>query len=192
MIKHKNKYYITIKELAEYRQVSVQSIYKLLSTSLSQFSTLVENKKMIDISVFQDYYHVNLPDDILNQFENKFNKVESSIKPDSNSFNLDNNDNNTDIISLLKNQLDDYKEQVLFLKEQIAEKDRQINNLHNLLQAAEELQRNHQILLLHSNNKSNKSDSDSLNAYSDDIDNANIENQTDTKEKKGFFSRFFR
>ena len=148
---------------------------------------------MIDISVFQDYYHVNLPDDILNQFENKFNKVESSIKPDSNSFNLDNNDNNTDIISLLKNQLDDYKEQVLFLKEQIAEKDRQINNLHNLLQASEELQRNHQILLLHSNNKSNTSDSDSLNAYSDDIDNANIENQTaTTKEKKGFFSRFFK
>ena len=199
MIKYNDNYYITIKELAEYRGVSVQSVYKLLSTSLNQYSTLVENKKMIDISVFKDYYQVDLPSDILNQVENKFNKVENDIKPNStNSTNfkpelsttLNSDNENADIVSLLKDQLNDCKEQITFLKEQIAEKDKQINTLHALLNASEELQRNNQILLLHSNQKSN---TDDLNASEEHYNNtddttSNIEEQ---KPKKGFFSRLF-
>lgn len=199
MIKYNDKYYITIKELAEYRGVSVQSIYKLLSTSLNQYSTLVENKKMIDISVFKDYYQVDLPSDILNQVENKFNKVENDIKPNStNSTNfkpelsttLNSDNENADIVSLLKDQLNDCREQIAFLKDQIAEKDKQINTLHALLNASEELQRNNQILLLHSNQKSN---TDDLNASEDHYNNTDdtISNTEEQKPKKGFFSRLF-
>ena len=199
MIKYNDKYYITIKELAEYRGVSVQSIYKLLSTSLNQYSTLVENKKMIDISVFKDYYQVDLPSDILNQVENKFNKVENDIKPNStNSTNfkpevsttLNSDNENADIVSLLKDQLNDCKEQIAFLKEQIAEKDKQINTLHALLNASEELQRNNQILLLHSSQKSN---TDDLNASEEHCNNTDdtISNTEEQKPKKGFFSRLF-
>lgn len=199
MIKYNDKYYITIKELAEYRGVSVQSVYKLLSTSLNQYSTLVENKKMIDISVFKDYYQVDLPSDILNQVENKFNKVENDIKPNStNSTNfkpefstsLNSDNENADIVSLLKDQLQDCREQIAFLKDQIAEKDKQINTLHALLNASEELQRNNQILLLHSSQKSN---TDDLNASEEHYDNTDdtISNTEEQKPKKGFFSRLF-
>ena len=199
MIKYKDKYYITIIELAEYRNVSVQSIYKLLSTSLNQYSTLVENKKMIDISIFKDYYQVDLPDIILNQIENTFNKVENSIKPNLNGLNdfkpenstsLNHDSNDTDIVSLLKEQLNDYKEQIAFLKEQITEKDKQINTLHTLLNTSEELQRNNQILLLHSNQKSN---TDDLNVYEEHYNHTNetINNTEEQKPKKGFFSRIF-
>jgi chromosome segregation ATPase len=199
MIKYNDKYYITIKELAEYRGVSVQSIYKLLSTSLNQYSTLVENKKMIDISVFKDYYQVDLPSDILNQVENKFNKVENDIKPNStNSTNfkpelsttLNSDNENADIVSLLKDQLNDCREQIAFLKDQIAEKDKQINTLHALLNASEELQRNNQILLLHSSQKSNTDDLNASEEHYDNIDDT-ISNTEEQKPKKGFFSRLF-
>lgn len=188
MIKYNDNYYITIKELAEYRGVSVQSIYKLLSTSLNQYSTLVENKKMIDISVFKEYYKVDLPDDILNQINLKFSKVENEIKPDTTNLNHDFND--TEIVSLLKDQLQDCREQIAFLKDQIAEKDKQINTLHSLLNASEELQRNNQILLLHSNQKSN---TDDLNASEEHYNNTDdtISNTEEQKPKKGFFSRLF-
>lgn len=196
MIKYNDKYYITIKELAEYRGVSVQSIYKLLSTSLNQYSTLVENKKMIDISVFKGYYQVDLPSDILNQVENKFNKVENDIKPNSTNFKpefsttLNSDNENADIVSLLKDQLNDCKEQIAFLKEQITEKDKQINTLYALLNVSEELQRNNQILLLHSNQKSN---TDDLNASKEHYNNTDdtISNAEKQKPKKGFFSRLF-
>lgn len=205
MIKYNNRYYITIKELAEYRQVSVQYIYKLMLDKIDKYSTTIKNKKMIDISVFNDYFEVEIPIDLLNEI-NQLNKQNLSTKqkkstniqppkqeskttkiPDFKTKNYDNT-----IIDILNKQVENFEKQVEYLKEQIAEKDKQIDTLHKLLQTSEELQRNNQILLLQNNTKSNTRDSDSLNAYSDDIDNANIENQTGTKEKKGFFSRFFR
>lgn len=196
MIKYNDNYYITIKELAEYRGVSVQSVYKLLSTSLNKYLILVENKKMIDISVFKEYYKVDLPDTILNQINLEFSKVENDNKSNTTDFqpkfstSLNSDNENTEIVSLLKDQLKDCREQIAFLKDQIAEKDRQINTLHALLNASEELQRNNQILLLHSNQKSN---TDDLNASEEHCNNTDdtISNTEEQKPKKGFFSRLF-
>lgn len=192
MIEYKNKYYITPSELAKLRGVSIQYIYKLLSTKLNNFSTKVENKRMIDISVFPDYFNIEIPTELLNQIqpdmqsdstrnqpEEPFEKKE---EPKEEPFEKKNEDN--EIVKLLNQQIE-------YLKSIIDEKDRQIHTLHSLLKASEELQRNHQILLLQSTQKNNTGDSTASEIHSDDNNDNNTENPVSNESKKGFFRRLF-
>lgn len=180
MIEYKNKYYITPSELAELRGVSIQYVYKLLSTKLNNFSTKIENKRMIDISVFPDYFNIEIPTELLNQIQPDMQPDSTRNQPEEPS-EKKNEDN--EIVKLLNQQIE-------YLKSIIDEKDRQIHTLHSLLKASEELQRNHQILLLQSTQKNNTGDSTASEIHSDDNDN-NTENPVSNESKKGFFRRLF-
>lgn len=48
-----NKDYLTIKEYADLRGVSVSSVYKRLNTTLQQYLREVENRKVLDIKVLE-------------------------------------------------------------------------------------------------------------------------------------------
>ena len=49
-----SKEYLTIKEYARIREVSVSSVYKRLNTTLKQYLREVENRKVLDIKVLED------------------------------------------------------------------------------------------------------------------------------------------
>ena len=203
MIKIKNKYYITPKELAEYKDVSIQYIYKLMADKLDKYSTTFNHKKMIDISVFNDYFETEIPSVLLNEIlqlntENQSTfkqKKSTKIQPKEQSENETITDNktkndNTEVLNILNKQVENYEKQVEYLKEIIKEKDSQIHTLHELLKASEELQRNNQVLLLQTQKKA---DTDDLNSAEEYYNNTNepINNTEEQKPKKGFFSRFF-
>lgn len=181
MIEYKNKYYITPSELAKLRGVSIQYIYKLLSTKLNNFSTKVENKRMIDISVFPDYFNIEIPTELLNQIQPDIQSDSTRNQPEE-PFEKKNEDN--EIVKLLNQQIE-------YLKSIIDEKDRQIHTLHSLLKTSEELQRNHQILLLQSTQKNNTGDSTASEIHSDDNNDNNTETPVSNESKKGFFRRLF-
>lgn len=122
--------YLTIKEVAEASGLSKQAIYKRLSTDFQPFFKLIDNKKMLNSNVLKVLNSTNHSTDF-KQVENNDNQVES-----------------TKIIEILNKNID-------FLTNQLKEKDNQIDNLHNTINAltlriAEltELQRNNQVLML--------------------------------------------
>ena len=112
--------YITISEFAKLAGVSSQSVYKRLSTQLSTYIQLVDNKKMLKISALKDIYGVEV-DNLLNQ---DLNPLENTI---------------LSTIELLKVQLTE-KDQ------QLQEKDIQIRELNKRLSEAHQMASNSQDL----------------------------------------------
>ena len=110
--------YLTIKEAAKAAGVSVQSIYQRLETSLKDYVKVVKGKKYLDKKVLSDVYNINVEENV------------KDIKQDNKQgFKGDNSD---DTVKLLQDTLNT-------LRQQLEQKDKQIDELHNLLNQEQQL-----------------------------------------------------
>lgn len=114
--------YLTIKEVSKAAGVSVQSIYQRLETSLKDYVKIVKGKKYLDISVLRDIYGVEV-EKALKDIKQGFKQ---DIKDDSKG------DKSDDTVKLLQDTLDT-------LRQQLEQKDKQIKELHNLLDQEQQL-----------------------------------------------------
>lgn len=114
--------YLTIKEVSRAAGVSVQSIYQRLETSLKNYVKVVKGKKYLDISVLKDIYDVEV-EKALKDIKQEFKQ---DIKDDSKG------DKSDDTVKLLQDTLDT-------LRQQLEQKDKQIKELHNLLDQEQQL-----------------------------------------------------
>ena len=137
-----NNKYLTIKEYAEIRGVSVSAVYKRLSTSLQPYVKTIEGKKVLKYQV--------LFDEGLKDYSTPSSQTSSTS----------------------------------FLEEQLREKDKQIERLQEelrrlaeLLEQANKLQENNQVLI------------GLANDYKAKLEEGSSSN---SNEKKGFFRRLFK
>lgn len=168
------KDYLTIKEYAEIRGVSVSSVYKRLSTTLQNYVGEVEGQKVLKYQV--------IIDEGLEGVEEVSLEGCSTVEQEQNSTNYDK------IIQLLTMQLKEKDKQIERLQEDLRrgavssdEKDKYIQEqgrrLAELLEQSNKLQENNQVLI------------GLANDYK-----AKIEEGTSSAggEKKGFFHSLFK
>ena len=177
-----DKEYITIKEYADVRGVSVSSVYKRLNTTLKEYLVVVENRKMLKSEVLAA--------------EGLKGRVEeeptAKVQPSS---------------TLLERQLEAKDKQIEALSEQIKslqesnqKKDdfiqEQSAKLTELLEQSNVLLRNNQMLLADkkgSNEEDNIKEADVVSTEVNDPPGEDTEEPIKEKkeEKKGFFRRLF-
>ena len=176
-----DKKYLTIKEYADIRGVSVSSVYKRVNTTLKDYFVEVENHKMLKIEV--------LAAEGLKGYDKKVEENSTqNIQPSSTSS------------TFLKEQLEVKDKQIAELNEQIKalqdsnqKKDdfiqEQSTKLTELLEQSNILLRNNQILLA---DKSETKEETNV-SEEDNISTAPEENKTEEAqtEKKSWFKRIF-
>lgn len=171
----KNKEYITIKEYAELRGVSVSSVYKRLSTTLQNYVGEVEGKKVLKYQVIIDEGLEGVEDVLL--------EGSSTVEKEQNSI----NSNKT--IQILTMQLKEKDKQIERLQEDLRraavssdEKDKYIQEqgrrLAELLEQSNKLHENNQVLIGLANDYKAKLEEGS--------------SSTVESEKKGFFHSLFK
>ena len=107
-----------VDEAAKAAGVSVQSIYQRLETSLKDYVKVVKGKKYLDKKVLSDVYNINVEEYV------------KDIKQDNKQgFKGDNSD---ETVKLLQDTLNT-------LRQQLEQKDKQIDELHNLLNQEQQL-----------------------------------------------------
>ena len=168
-----NKEFLTIKEYAEIKGVSLSAVYKRLSTSLQPYVEEVEGKKMLKYQVILD--------EGLKGVEEFYSTVESSSS-----------DTNYDkIIQLFTTQLKEKDKQIERLQEELQraaasadQKDKYIQEqgrrLTELLEQANKLQENNQVLI------------GLASDYKSKLEEVSSSSMAAATEKKGFFSRLFK
>lgn len=155
-----NNKYLTIKEYAEIRGVSVSAVYKRLSTSLQPYVKTIEGKKVLKYQV--------LFDEGLKDYSTPSSQTSST--------------------SFLEEQLREKDKQIERLQEELRrsavsadEKDKYIQEqgrrLAELLEQANKLQENNQVLI------------GLANDYKAKLEEGSSSN---SNEKKGFFRRLFK
>ena len=112
------KEYITIKEYATAKNISVQAVYKQLTTRLKDFLIEVEGRKCLKIEV--------LSVEVDNQVDNEFNDFQPNYS--------------TDLIEILKIQITEKDKQITTLLSQIEQLQIQNANLTEIIKG-------HQVLL---------------------------------------------
>lgn len=118
---------LTIAEFAELAGVSRQSIYKQMSTRLSKYCKLVDNKKMIEYRALAEVFGI---------------PVEQPCQPENdNSVNSDVNPNEPleAVIEMLRNELEVKNRQIMTLQEQNIQLTETIAKMSDSLQAAQAL-----------------------------------------------------
>jgi DNA-binding transcriptional MerR regulator len=118
---------LTIAEFAELAGVSRQSIYKQMSTRLSKYCKLIDNRKMIEYRALSEVFGVS---------------VEQPSQPkNDNSVNLDVNPSEPfeEIIEMLRNELEVKNRQITTLQEQNIQLTETIAKMSDSLQAAQAL-----------------------------------------------------
>lgn len=181
-----DKKYITIKEYADIRGVSVSSVYKRLNTTLQQYLVEVENRKMLNIEVLEAEGLKKSNGEVE---ENSTSEVENSSTPLQKQ--LEAKDRQIEALNeLIKSLQDSNKQKDDFIQEQS-------KKLTELLEQSNILLQNNQLLLA-DKKKDKKEDivvndaeivNESIDDSPEDKDNENNDNIN--KEKKGFFSRLF-
>lgn len=112
------KEYITIKEYATAKNISVQAVYKQLTTRLKDFLIEVEGRKCLKIEV--------LSVEVDNHVDNEFNDFQPNYS--------------TDLIEILKSQITEKDKQITTLLLQIEQLQIQNANLTEIIKG-------HQVLL---------------------------------------------
>lgn len=118
---------LTIAEFAELAGVSRQSIYKQMSTRLSKYCKLVDNRKMIEYRALAEVFGMS---------------VEQPCQPkNDNSVNSDVNPNEPleAVIEMLRNELEVKNRQIMTLQEQNIQLTETIAKMSDSLQAAQAL-----------------------------------------------------
>ncbi len=170
-----DKEYITIKEYADIRGVSVSSVYKRLDTTLKEYLVEVENHKALKIDVLAD------------EGLKPLKKVEEG-KDTSSSTILEKQ------LEAKDKQIEALTEQIKTLQESNQKKDdfiqEQSKKLTELLEQSNILLQNNQLLL--ANKK--KDEKETVVEEADIVDAPEEEEKQEDKpeEKKGWFQRLFR
>lgn len=121
-----DKEYISIAEFAEQAGVSKQAVYQRLNKSLKAYVKVVDGKKSIDIRALEDLYGKDGCSRLEQVFQGKIQGVEQGVEEEKEG-------------QLINKLIDTLQEELKHKDEQLAEKDRQIKELHNLLDQQQQL-----------------------------------------------------
>ena len=170
------KNYYTISEYAELCGVSKQAVYKRLTTSLKDYVEKVDGRKVLRSEALQPLHQRRTTQPLNNIKPNEVEKVDT---------------NKEDIIIFLKDQLEQKDKQIQKLQDSADEKDKYIREqgarLTDLIEQSNLLQQNNQMLLkMLSGTTENK---EVVIVPEEQEEN----NAQEIKEeiKKGFFSKIF-
>lgn len=173
------KKYLTIKEYADIRGVSVSSVYKRLNTTLEDYFVVVENKKMLKIEVLEA--------EGLKPVEEKVESSATSNFQPSATF-LEKQ------LEAKDKQIEALTEQIKSLQESNQKKDNfiqeQSKKLTELLEQSNILLQNNQLLLAETKEKKDKivvDDAEVMRAGTSAEDQNNIE----INKKQSWFKRIF-
>ena len=117
-----DKSYISIAEFAERAGVSKQAVYQRLNKSLKKYVKIEKGKKYINIKALEDLYSK----EVEQVFQGKNQGVEQGIEAEKEG-------------QLINRLIDTLQEELKQKDEQLNEKDRQIKELHNLLDQQQQL-----------------------------------------------------
>lgn len=107
---------VTVKEFAKMAEVSEQSVYKRLTTSLKPYLTIVDNRKMIDISALSEIYHKDIMQPLNNFDSTRLNNFETASESQIQ-------------VEILQKQIEDLKQDKEKLYEELETKNEQIKSL---------------------------------------------------------------
>lgn len=169
--------YLTISEFAKLKGVSNQAVYKQLTTKLSKYVVVVDNKKMLKIECVEDFG--------LNQVDNNQVKVDNQ--------NINQVDNQNELVQFLKQQIIEKDKQIEKLQESAEQKDKYIQEqgtkLADLIEQANILQQNNQILLKQLTGT--VEDDKDVVIVTEQEDNTPEIKEDKQEVKKGLFSKLF-
>lgn len=118
---------LTIAEFAELAGVSRQSIYKQMSTRLSKYCKLVDNKKMIEYRALAEVFGISVEQPCQPENDNSVNPNVNQSEPFE------------EIIEMLRNELEVKNRQITTLQEQNIQLTETIAKMSDSLQAAQAL-----------------------------------------------------
>lgn len=118
-----NKEYLTIKEFSRIAEVTPQSVYQRLDTTLKPYLNIVKGKKYLNIKALKELYNIDIKQD-----SQQFNQ---ETKQDSKE-----NKQGITVDEVTQQILQDY---VNTLKLQLEEKDKQIQELLNKMDQEQKL-----------------------------------------------------
>lgn len=121
-----DKEYISIAEFAERAGVSKQAVYQRLNKSLKAYVKDVDGKKSIDIRALEDLYGKGGCSKLEQVFQGKIQGVEQGSEEEKEG-------------QLINKLIDTLQEELKIKDELLNEKDRQIKELHNLLDQQQQL-----------------------------------------------------
>ena len=188
-----DKEYLTIKEYAEIKGVSVQSVYKRLNGTLKPFLSTVEGRKVLSrkalgetFKPFKPLNSFNVESEGLNESKNDSSPCTDNNGPSAST--------HTEIERINKRN----EELIDDLRAQIKEKDAQIKEMNEkvislfetnqrLMENNQKLQLNYQMLLGDGNNIDNEEVDTQSARVVEEPENAPEE----PPKKKGLFSRLF-
>ena len=107
---------VTVKEFAKMAGVSEQSVYKRLTTSLKPYLTMVDNRKMVDISALSEIYNKDIMQPLNNFDSTRFNNLETASESQIQT-------------ELLQKQIEDLRQDKERLYEELEIKNDQIKSL---------------------------------------------------------------
>ena len=172
-----DKEYISIKEYAQLKGVSPQSVYKQLSTKLSTYVVMVENRKMLKKEVLETLENRGV--------EAHLNQVDNQVEKLSTSFNSEEliriNQRNEKLIDELRAQIEEKDKQIKEQSQHIIELS---DRVATLFENSQKIEFSYQ-LLLNEKNQDNDIENEEISARA--IDEA----EEIKPEKKGFFRRLF-
>lgn len=180
-----NNDYISVKEYAQLKGVSPQSVYKQLSTKLATYVVMVENRKMLKKEVLETLNLKGVEKE-LNQVDNQVdNSVDNQVEKLSTSFNSEEliriNQRNEKIIDELRAQIEEKDKQIKEQSQHIIELS---DRVATLFENSQKIEFSYQ-LLLNEKNQDNDIENEEISARA--IDEA----EEIKPEKKGFFRRLF-
>lgn len=143
--------YVTVAEFADRAGISRQAVYKKLNNQLSKYVKMVDSKKMLNIQALEDIYGIDV--------DKKVELVEQPIQP---------------IVNLLKENME-------LLKEQLVEKDKQIDYLNQRLAENQKLLDQEQQLHLRSQQRVLELENTLSRENEVDTSEGSSSPQTDTK-----------
>ena len=121
-----DKSYISIADFAERAGVSKQAVYQRLNKSLKKYVKIEKGKKSIDIKALEDLYGKGGCSSLEQVFQGKSQGVEQGNEEEKE-------------VQLINKLIDTLQEELKQKDEQLSEKDRQIKELHNLLDQQQQL-----------------------------------------------------
>lgn len=107
---------VTVKEFASMAGVSEQSVYKRLTTSLKPYLTMVDNRKMIDISALSEIYNKDIMQPLNNFDSTRLNNLETASESQIQ-------------LEILQKQVEDLRQDKEKLYEELETKNEQIRAL---------------------------------------------------------------
>lgn len=146
-----NNEYLTVQEFAEAAGVSKQTIYKQMNSRLAPYVQTIKGQKKIAATALHEFY------DTVEQPKSTENKLDSTEKnsettenqPDSTTENQPDSTESQkqtsleeridELEKLLKRQIEEDRQEKEFLKDQIRQKDKTIENLTENLKIAQQL-----------------------------------------------------